>query len=153
MGLAFTVQRIGNYSYLALDNVAVSGVAPAANTSAGAGLQPPPLNEAMLGTPGARLTGHGLFDRVHVVDRPAYLTALSDAARQALAIIRVQRRFGLQALQRGQEVLYVTERAVFALTPGGQVLKQSGSGWHGVDGKFVKKSEWPTLGNLGKPQP
>ena len=25
--------------------------------------------------------GHGLFDRVHVADRPAYLTALSDAAR------------------------------------------------------------------------
>jgi two-component system, cell cycle sensor histidine kinase DivJ len=27
------------------------------------------------------LLGHGLFDRVHVADRPAYLTALSDAAR------------------------------------------------------------------------
>ena len=40
-----------------------------------------PAAEAMLGTPGARLTGQGLFDRVHVVDRPAYLTALSDAAR------------------------------------------------------------------------
>ena len=40
-----------------------------------------PAAEAMLGTPVARLTGHGLFDRVHVVDRPAYLTALSDAAR------------------------------------------------------------------------
>ncbi len=40
-----------------------------------------PAAEAMLGTPGARLTGHGLFDRVHVADRPAYLTALSDAAR------------------------------------------------------------------------
>jgi cell cycle sensor histidine kinase DivJ len=40
-----------------------------------------PGAEAMLGTSAARLTGHGLFDRVHVVDRPAYLTALSDAAR------------------------------------------------------------------------
>src|SRR4051794_29626311 len=40
-----------------------------------------PAAEAMLGTPAARLTGHGLFDRVHVADRPAYLTALSDAAR------------------------------------------------------------------------
>jgi cell cycle sensor histidine kinase DivJ len=39
-----------------------------------------PAAEAMLSTPVARLTGHGLFDRVHVVDRPAYLTALSDAA-------------------------------------------------------------------------
>jgi two-component system, cell cycle sensor histidine kinase DivJ len=35
----------------------------------------------MLGTHVSRLLGHGLFDRVHVADRPAYLTALSDAAR------------------------------------------------------------------------
>jgi cell cycle sensor histidine kinase DivJ len=34
----------------------------------------------MLGTPVSRLIGYGLFDRVHVADRPAYLTALSDAA-------------------------------------------------------------------------
>jgi two-component system, cell cycle sensor histidine kinase DivJ len=39
----------------------------------------------MLGTPVARLLGHGLFDRVHVADRPAYLTALSDAARDGEA--------------------------------------------------------------------
>ena len=40
-----------------------------------------PAAETMLGAPVARLQGHGLFDRVHVADRPAYLTALSDAAR------------------------------------------------------------------------
>ena len=40
-----------------------------------------PAAETMLGTPAPRLLGHGLFDRVHVADRPAYLTALSDAAR------------------------------------------------------------------------
>src|SRR6202045_4904988 len=40
-----------------------------------------PAVETMLGTPVPRLLGHGLFDRVHVADRPAYLTALSDAAR------------------------------------------------------------------------
>jgi len=39
-----------------------------------------PAVETMLGTSVARLVGHGLFDRVHVADRPAYLTALSDAA-------------------------------------------------------------------------
>jgi two-component system, cell cycle sensor histidine kinase DivJ len=39
-----------------------------------------PAAEAMLGTPVAQLLGHGLFDRVNVADRPAYLTALSDAA-------------------------------------------------------------------------
>ncbi|WP_458756682.1 PAS domain-containing sensor histidine kinase [Afipia sp. TerB] len=40
-----------------------------------------PAAEAMLGLAPARLLGHGLFDRVHVADRPAYLKALSDAAR------------------------------------------------------------------------
>ena len=40
-----------------------------------------PAAEALLGAPVAQLLGHGLFDRVHVADRPAYLTALSDAAR------------------------------------------------------------------------
>src|SRR5206468_1409105 len=40
-----------------------------------------PAPEKMLGTESAGLLGHGLFDRVHVADRPAYLTALSDAAR------------------------------------------------------------------------
>ncbi|QIG98715.1 MULTISPECIES: PAS domain-containing sensor histidine kinase [unclassified Bradyrhizobium] len=40
-----------------------------------------PGAEIMLGVPASRLLGHGLFDRVHVADRPAYLTALSDAAR------------------------------------------------------------------------
>jgi two-component system, cell cycle sensor histidine kinase DivJ len=37
--------------------------------------------ETLLGTQVSLLLGHGLFDRVHVADRPAYLTALSDAAR------------------------------------------------------------------------
>jgi cell cycle sensor histidine kinase DivJ len=40
-----------------------------------------PAAEALLGTQPGMLLGHGLFDRVHVADRPAYLTALSDAAR------------------------------------------------------------------------
>ena len=40
-----------------------------------------PAAEAMLRAPASRLLGYGLFDRVHVADRPAYLTALSDAAR------------------------------------------------------------------------
>jgi cell cycle sensor histidine kinase DivJ len=44
-----------------------------------------PAAETMLGAPVSRLLGHGLFDRVHVADRPAYLTALSDAARDGAA--------------------------------------------------------------------
>ena len=49
------------------DNGAVQFISPAA--------------EVLLAAPVSRLLGHGLFDRVHVADRPAYLTALSDAGR------------------------------------------------------------------------
>jgi cell cycle sensor histidine kinase DivJ len=34
----------------------------------------------VLGAPAADLTGYGLFDRIHVADRPAYLRTLSEAA-------------------------------------------------------------------------
>jgi two-component system, cell cycle sensor histidine kinase DivJ len=40
-----------------------------------------PAAEALLGVPVTKLLGHGLFERVHVADRPSYLTALSEAAR------------------------------------------------------------------------
>jgi cell cycle sensor histidine kinase DivJ len=39
-----------------------------------------PAAEALLGAPASELQDHGLFDRVHVADRPAYLTALAAAA-------------------------------------------------------------------------
>jgi len=39
-----------------------------------------PAVESLLGVGVGDLAGHGLFDRVHVADRPAYLTALTDAA-------------------------------------------------------------------------
>jgi cell cycle sensor histidine kinase DivJ len=39
-----------------------------------------PAAEALFGARAAELEGHGLFDRVHVADRPAYLTALADAS-------------------------------------------------------------------------
>src|SRR5205823_9614254 len=39
-----------------------------------------PAAEPLLGAGARDLLGHGLFDRVHVADRPAYLTALADSA-------------------------------------------------------------------------
>jgi cell cycle sensor histidine kinase DivJ len=39
-----------------------------------------PAAEPLFGVRSGELNGHGLFDRVHVTDRPAYLTALADAA-------------------------------------------------------------------------
>ena len=40
-----------------------------------------PAAESLFGVSSSELIEHGLFQRVHVADRPAYLTALSDAAR------------------------------------------------------------------------
>jgi two-component system, cell cycle sensor histidine kinase DivJ len=42
-----------------------------------------PAAESLLGSPVGALLGHGLFERVHVADRPAYLTALGDAVALA----------------------------------------------------------------------
>ena len=39
-----------------------------------------PAAEPLFGVRASDLAGHGLFDRVHVADRPAYLTALADTA-------------------------------------------------------------------------
>jgi cell cycle sensor histidine kinase DivJ len=46
----------------------------------GAVLFASPAAEPLFGARISELVGHGLFDRVHVADRPAYLTALADAA-------------------------------------------------------------------------
>jgi cell cycle sensor histidine kinase DivJ len=45
----------------------------------GAVLFTSPAAEALFGAHGSELIGHGLFERVHVADRPAYLKALADA--------------------------------------------------------------------------
>ena len=57
---------------------------------------------SMLGMPVAQLLGHGLFDRVHVADRPAYLTALSDAARAARRAASSSGCAGTRRSERGQ---------------------------------------------------
>ena len=46
----------------------------------GAVLFASPAAEPLFGARVNELIGHGLFDRIHVADRPAYLTALTDAA-------------------------------------------------------------------------
>ena len=46
----------------------------------GAVLSAPRAAESIVGVQASELLGNGLFDRVHVADRPAYLAALADAA-------------------------------------------------------------------------
>ncbi|HEY8382779.1 MAG TPA: PAS domain-containing sensor histidine kinase [Microvirga sp.] len=41
----------------------------------------------LVGVPAASLQGHGLFGRIHVPDRPAYLKAISDAARSSETVV------------------------------------------------------------------
>jgi two-component system, cell cycle sensor histidine kinase DivJ len=71
-----------------------------------------PAVEAMLGVPAARLLGHGLFDRVHVADRPAYLTALSDAARggEAGSVEFRLRREGARGQSNASDFIWVEMR-------------------------------------------
>jgi len=60
----------------------------------GAVLFASPAAEPLFGVRAGELTGHGLFDRVHVADRPAYLTALAEAADggERSVEFRIQRR-------------------------------------------------------------
>ena len=46
----------------------------------GSVLSAPQAAESIVGVQASELLGNGLFDRVHVADRPAYLAALADAA-------------------------------------------------------------------------
>ena len=45
-----------------------------------------PAAEPLFGAKVQELLGHGLFERVHVADRPAYLSALADSASRAKAV-------------------------------------------------------------------
>lgn len=88
-GLAFGAQSLGKTSVALLSEEEDRYRLLARNMSDvisrhrpnGAVLFISPAAEALLGARSTQLVGHGLFDRVHVADRPAYLTALSDAAR------------------------------------------------------------------------
>jgi cell cycle sensor histidine kinase DivJ len=60
-----------------------------------------PAAEALFGVAPETLNGHGLFDRVHVTDRPAYLSALADAARGETRSVEFRIR-GDQAAGAGQ---------------------------------------------------
>ena len=61
-----------------------------------------PAAETLLGVPVSGLQGHGLFDRVHVADRPAYLTALAAprSAESAKCRIQAQARYRGESAER-----------------------------------------------------
>jgi cell cycle sensor histidine kinase DivJ len=61
-----------------------------------------PAAERILGASAVELQGRGFFERVHVADRPAYLTALSEAGRGTAA----KSEFRIRKLQTDAENLY-----------------------------------------------
>ena len=79
----------------------------------GAVLFASPAAEPLFGAPARELLGHGLFDRVHVADRPAYLTALSDAATRAegrSVEFRVRRESGEPAGRQAPYFIWIEMR-------------------------------------------
>ncbi len=96
----------------------------------GAVLFASPAAESLFGAPITALHGHGLFDRVHVADRPAYLTALGDAAalaesRSVEFRVRRERRDGGAA--RAAEFVWIEMRC----RPLEKPIRGSGGGHRG----------------------
>jgi cell cycle sensor histidine kinase DivJ len=69
-----------------------------------------PAVERMTGLSAAALKGHGMFERVHVADRPGFLTALTDAARGTEAGFEYRLLRGPAAGRREPEFIWVETR-------------------------------------------
>jgi cell cycle sensor histidine kinase DivJ len=92
-GRALLIEEEKRYRFLALNMTDVIS----RHGRSGTVLFVSPAAESLFGVPPRELLGHGLFDRVHVADRPAYLTALADAAMgggSVSADFRVRRQPG-----------------------------------------------------------
>jgi cell cycle sensor histidine kinase DivJ len=70
-----------------------------------------PAAESLFGVKPGELAGHGLFERVHVGDRPAYLTALADAATHGeVRSVEFRIRRGGDAESHGGQFVWVEMR-------------------------------------------
>ncbi|MEA2935225.1 MAG: two-component system, cell cycle sensor histidine kinase DivJ [Variibacter sp.] len=69
-----------------------------------------PAAERVLGLPPQELTGLGLFDRVHVADRPAYLTALAEAAAGQSRSVEFRIRRGGGVAERRPHFIWIEMR-------------------------------------------
>jgi cell cycle sensor histidine kinase DivJ len=77
----------------------------------GAVLFASPAAEALIGVPEGDLIGYGLFDRVHVADRPAYLKALAEAAAGESRSVEFRLRRGpLDVAWRGAPFIWIEMR-------------------------------------------
>ena len=77
----------------------------------GAVLSASPTAERLFAAKMHDLLGHGLFDRVHVADRPAYLTALADAAADGItSTLEFRVRRGASGDGRPPDFLWIEMR-------------------------------------------
>jgi cell cycle sensor histidine kinase DivJ len=73
-----------------------------------------PAAELLTGAPASELLGHRLFDRVHLADRPAFLTAISDAARGSAPVsleFRLQREMPGGAYRTAPDFIWIEMRS------------------------------------------
>lgn len=73
-----------------------------------------PAAEQLTGIPASDLLGHKLFDRVHLADRPAFLTAISEAARSGAQVsleFRLQREGMMAGTRAAPEFIWVEMRS------------------------------------------
>jgi cell cycle sensor histidine kinase DivJ len=90
-----------------------------------------PAAESLFGVKVNELHGHRLFDRVHVADRPAYLTVLADAAAlgEARSVeFRVRRNSHETTASAGPQFIWVEMRC----RPLQQAAQQAPTGQHEV---------------------
>jgi len=67
-----------------------------------------PGAETLFGASARELHGHGLFERIHVADRPAYLTAIADAATvRGTRSIELRVRRGGSAPEQHREARFI----------------------------------------------
>jgi cell cycle sensor histidine kinase DivJ len=69
-----------------------------------------PAAERLVGAPSVGLLGHGLFERVHIADRPAFLTALTDAAGGRPSSVQYRLRHGPADNDREPVFIWVETR-------------------------------------------
>jgi cell cycle sensor histidine kinase DivJ len=91
-----------------------------------------PAAEPLFGATVSELLGHGLFDRVHVADRPAYLTALGQSASQGGDVQSVEFRVRRDKTGAQSDAQFIwIEMRCRPLDPG------TGAAEHGPDREVV----------------
>jgi cell cycle sensor histidine kinase DivJ len=97
-------------------------------------------SQQLLGEPPAELIGDGLFERVHIADRPAYLTALSQCSASGDPIT-VEFRLRQQAPSGGERYSWVEMRCRPLRTPHGGAVAGVLAGTRDISERRAQEEE------------